>query len=371
VSGRERGPLLGDHSADVLVVGGGIPGLAVARELARRGVRVVVLEAGTTAAAGAADLGHVLVGLREPYAKTVARLGRERARGVWEQLREGHERLREAVGSLSDDCDLRRAGGFRLALDREAGTSLADSEDMLREDAFSGEFLDHWMLEARFDIRGFAAAYWGADDGELDARRLARALALEAEGHGAALHEASAVLDLDLSERSSEAVTARGRLRAELALVTGSTAGHVTALEACLVVRATRHLRVALHSQAQVPSPALVMEAPFQWTRAGGGLLVSAVGQPPWAWAERHLPASSTAGPEDWSGVRFETPDGLPLVGRVPGLAALVSCGHEVLGPGSALLAARWLAETVTRGLEAAPDAFRVERVFESPEPPK
>ena len=45
VAAPERGPLTGDIDVDVCVIGAGLAGLTAARELARRGWSVVVLEA--------------------------------------------------------------------------------------------------------------------------------------------------------------------------------------------------------------------------------------------------------------------------------------------------------------------------------------
>lgn len=354
-------PLAGEHAADVVVLGASLAGIAVARELALRRTRAVVLEPGMIAAAADSDLGHVRVGLVEPYDRAVDRLGRDAARGVWELLREGHERLAETLPTLGDDCGHRRAGGFRLALDRAAGTRLADSEDRLREDGFSGEFFDRWMLEARFDVRGFAGAYWAADDGELDARRLAQCLRSDAERCGAVFHEASPVLDLDVSERGAEAVTARGRVRAGTAVVTGSSARLVPALEERLVERSVRRGGLTLPSGAVVPAPALIVGTTVRWVTADEGLVLEAGATEEEALAARHLPDPAVAGATLWSGGILETRDGLPLVGRLAEPVLVVSCGHETLGAGSALLAARWVAEALA-GPDPTPAAFRADR---------
>src|SRR5262249_62302729 len=53
-----------------------------------------------------------------------------------------------------------------------------------------GEFLDHYMLEARFDLVGFAGAFWAADDAELDAAALAAVLRDAAVRWGAIVADA-------------------------------------------------------------------------------------------------------------------------------------------------------------------------------------
>ena len=121
-----------------------------------------------------------------PYTKARAVFGRDEARMIWECHRESHQRLRVLLPDLGDDCGYRGNGGFVLARDRQEALDLADSEDALREDGFAGEFLDHYMLEARFGVRGFSGAYWAADDGEVDAVALLRRMAAHARGAGRA-----------------------------------------------------------------------------------------------------------------------------------------------------------------------------------------
>ena len=67
---------------DVAIVGGGFTGLSAALALAKRGARVVVLEAGERVAAEASGRngGHVNNGLAVDYAEVAAKVGVERAR---------------------------------------------------------------------------------------------------------------------------------------------------------------------------------------------------------------------------------------------------------------------------------------------------
>ena len=243
-----RPPLRGTQRADVVVLGAGLTGCLAAWELARRGRRPVVLEAATVGSgASALDLGHVPTGPRLLYVEAMRRWGRDAAREAWQIQRENHDRLRELLATLGDECGYEPSGGFLVAEDRAEAEALAESEDALREDGFSGEFFDHYMLESRFGVHGFAGAYWCAEDAQLDPRRLVAALAAAAEREGATIREGSAVLAVEPSAAGVAAATEGGRVEAGAAFV---------ALEA-----ATPGLVPFLKGRV-TPLPAQWMEAP-------------------------------------------------------------------------------------------------------------
>src|SRR5215472_2613757 len=81
----ERPQLAFDLDVDVCVIGGGLAGLTVAREVARRGWSVVVLEARRIAwAASGRNGGFVLPGYSAQIEKVVERIGVPAARALWE-----------------------------------------------------------------------------------------------------------------------------------------------------------------------------------------------------------------------------------------------------------------------------------------------
>src|SRR5215469_1093437 len=79
-----RPPLSYDIDVDVCVIGGGLAGLTVAREAAKSGWSVALLEAGRLAgSASGRNTGFVLPGFGADEEKLVARVGFERARDLW------------------------------------------------------------------------------------------------------------------------------------------------------------------------------------------------------------------------------------------------------------------------------------------------
>ena len=355
-----------------MVVGAGLAGAAVAHELAARRRRVVLV--GTRDDALAPSLGHVLVGPGIPYADAIARFGRDHARQVWESQRENGDRLRLFVDGLGDGCGYRRAGGFLLAADRAEGMRLAESEDLLREDGFVGEFLDHYMLEARFDVKGFAAAYWAADDAELDAPRLLVALLAAAASEGAVVRPAGPDVTLALEDDFVVVEGPAGRLRAPWGVLTAEAGlAGIAGPEARGVRSAVlRGLTRRVAPGASLPSPARTADGAFSWQALGDRLLLAAGGRPAEApdfgpdfgklreMAGRLacLPDPETA----WEAAAGVSPDGLPVVGLVPDRPLAVAVGLGTLATSFAFMAARWLAEAIASGRDPTPAPLRPRR---------
>src|SRR5215831_1875662 len=92
VAAPERPALTQNIDVDVCVIGAGLAGLTVARELARRGWSVAVLEARRVAgSASGRNCGFVLPGLGADVRQMVARVGIDRARELWQLSAAGVE----------------------------------------------------------------------------------------------------------------------------------------------------------------------------------------------------------------------------------------------------------------------------------------
>ena len=84
VAAPERDRLVYDLDVDVCVIGGGLAGLTTARELARRGWSVAVLEANRVAwDASGRNAGIVAPGFAERPERIIERVGFERTRALW------------------------------------------------------------------------------------------------------------------------------------------------------------------------------------------------------------------------------------------------------------------------------------------------
>ncbi len=333
--------------SDVAVVGGGVMAGAVALELARAGRRPLLVPI-----PHAPEIGHAATGPAMAYAEAARRIGREAAREVWEVFRESHERLRAFLAAISDDCGYRQRGAFLLAVARAEGALLADSEDMLREDAFPGEFLDHYMLETRFPVTGFSGAYWANDDAELDAGRLAAALRAGALERGATVASVGALREISAGEGGVDARGEEGRVRARQAVLAQDALVHVADL--AIPTRRIEQVEADITPRAALPSPARTTDGRFRWQARGGSLRLHASAEPMEVDALLgRLPAHAAVRQE---AVGLATEDRMPLVGPLAGANLALACGPEPVG--LAFSAARWIAEWVRTGRDPTPAAF-------------
>jgi glycine/D-amino acid oxidase-like deaminating enzyme len=110
-SGREL-----PDSADVVVIGGGYAGINAARELARRGVAVTVLEAKTLGwGASTRNGGIVHPGYKWGPTELVERYGNDTGRALYRETLDGYETVKRLIAEESIDCDFREVGYLELA----------------------------------------------------------------------------------------------------------------------------------------------------------------------------------------------------------------------------------------------------------------
>src|SRR5262245_6323448 len=101
--------------ADVVVVGGGYTGVAAARELARRGRAVVLLEKERLGfGASTRNAGFVHPGLKASLAQLEQRHG-ERGRAVFADARRAFDLVAHLIAEEGIECDFRRDGRVVLA----------------------------------------------------------------------------------------------------------------------------------------------------------------------------------------------------------------------------------------------------------------
>jgi glycine oxidase len=356
--------------SDIIVIGAGVVGCAIAEELARRGASVEILDErpvgmGATQASA---------GVLAPYIET----------------REGHPLLELTVRSLklydgfvervAEDSGqtiaYRRTGTLTLATDEPELNALRDAADFLSRRHVSAELMDGAAARAEEPHLG-ASTIGGLlihEHGFIGAADLTRALVASARRRGAQLIEQSRARRIAIDDDDLVVETDRGTLTADAVVVAaGSWSGEVTidGVAARLPVRPVRGQLLYLtwngtplrrvtwtHRCYLVPWDngtvllgATMEEAGYDERVTVAGvrdLLESACELIPHAWSAGFQGARV--------GLRPGTPDDLPVIGvsaRLPNL--LYATGHFRNGVLLAPLTAQLVADALLeRRLDSA-----------------
>src|SRR5271170_4448459 len=101
-----RGTLRGEHRTDVAVLGGGIAGCSAALHLAKRGYRVVLLEARSVGyGASGRSGGQTIFGLAAGQKALTAQVGRDDARRLFDLSIEALDLTQSLIRDHAIDCD--------------------------------------------------------------------------------------------------------------------------------------------------------------------------------------------------------------------------------------------------------------------------
>jgi glycine/D-amino acid oxidase-like deaminating enzyme len=365
---------------DAIVVGGGIVGAACARELARGGLSVTLIEADFIGGgATAAGMGHIVVMDDSPAQFALTALSRSLLDALAPELTAGVERDR--CGTLwvaEDDAQLDSAREKQIAY-AAAGieAALLDADELRRVEP-----------ELRPDLAGGMLV---PGDGVVYPPVLARWLADDARASGAVVLEHQPVERLD----GRSVMTAGGRLDAGIvvnaagAAAPGLTPGLPIVPRRGHLVITDRHpgfcrhqvlelgylqsahsltgASVAFNVQPRVTGQVLIGSSRelVGWDRSPSRSILTRMLERAAAFMPR-LAALSVL--RSWIGFRPATADKLPLIGRWPATDGLwIAAGHEGLGITTALGTARLLGDLMLgRPPSLDPVPFDPARVLES-----
>jgi glycine/D-amino acid oxidase-like deaminating enzyme len=223
VARPERPRLNLDLDVDVCVIGAGLAGLTVAREVAQRGWSVAVLEAAHVAwAASGRNLGFVLPGYFEDIDAIVERIGLDHAKQLWVLSEQGLEYVRRTILDTNmPGVDLINGWLHVSKMDRAAAVR-ADVERM----RWIGADVEFWPAErVREQLRSpryFDAIHY-RQAFHIDPHNYALGLAALAEKAGARIFEATPAVSLDPAGVRKRVVTPDGRVRAAHVVLAGNT----------------------------------------------------------------------------------------------------------------------------------------------------
>jgi len=212
-------PLYG--RCDVAVVGGGLTGCSAALALARKGARVVLLEAETIGhAASGRNGGMCNNGFAQDYATLSARLGKERANVLYRAFDAGVDCVERLVVEEGIDCGFARTGKIKLAARPEHYDKLARTQELLAANVDPDtEMVGRDRLHEEIGSRRYHGGLIYRKSAGLHVGRFVRGLAEAAARRGVAIHEHAPMTGLRPATGGHEIDTPRGRLLAKQVLL--------------------------------------------------------------------------------------------------------------------------------------------------------
>lgn len=216
-----RAPLTIDLDVDVCVIGGGVAGLTVAREIARRGWSVAVLEAERIPwCALDRSAGIVAPGFAESIERIVDRVGLRHAKELWALASDSLSHVRRTAHELPG---VRPMSGH-LAVTRSADEGRLRARAAFLKDEFSTE-VDFWST-GKLRAALSSTRYWQAlhfpNAFHLNPLAYVHALAAAAEQAGARIFEYTHALHIDAEGVRKRVDTASARVRAGRIVLTGA-----------------------------------------------------------------------------------------------------------------------------------------------------
>ncbi|MFQ5380141.1 MAG: FAD-dependent oxidoreductase [Dehalococcoidia bacterium] len=224
-------PLRGDHTADVIIVGGGYTGLSAALHLAESFPerRIVLLE-GARVGYGASgrNCGLVLpfIGGAERTAHDLVDAGRfDEARKVFEATSAGCDLIEDLVTTRGVDCEWERVECLLGAVTPRHQARLERDQRMYAAIGLEATWLPESALRRRVDVAGYRGALTVPSSRMINPAKLATGLLALVRAGGVEVHEESPVVEIAAGSTVSVR-TPRGAVRAPLLVMATNAYTH-------------------------------------------------------------------------------------------------------------------------------------------------
>jgi len=218
---REFPELKEDVEADIAIIGGGIVGLTAALELAERGRKVVLVEAGRFGEGSTGWCAGILsASTTVDLSQVGEEFGSDRARMILQAVEAGLEKYRTLVGARAD---WQTGKSFYLAARKRHVGRFADELYAHSRYGIPASAIDEQQLRSNW--RGFHGGLCVQNEHAVHPVALLNAIAEAAYNAGAWLFEQSPVLDRKAADGSVIIRTAGGSVRAQHLLVATGVSG--------------------------------------------------------------------------------------------------------------------------------------------------
>jgi glycine/D-amino acid oxidase-like deaminating enzyme len=177
-------------AADVVVIGGGYAGINAARELARRGVAVTLLEAQTLGwGASTRNGGIVHAGYKWSADELIKRYGEGTGRALYRETLDSYELVKRLIAEESIDCDFRESGHLELAYAPSHVPELEHAREGLAAVGVSSTIVPRERIRTEIGSDAYFGGLVVEGSGLLHPGRYFAGLAAAADRAGAELHE--------------------------------------------------------------------------------------------------------------------------------------------------------------------------------------
>lgn len=371
VTATQRPRLTSELDVEVCVVGGGLAGLTVAREVARRGRSVAVLEARRIASnASGRNGGVVRPGFAEPLDSIINRVGLHRARELWGLSVRGVDYVRTASRDAAM-AGVHPVEGFLKVSNVDQDARFSRNAVLLRE-RFGAE-VELWPTDRVRELlrtdRYFQALHWPRAF-HIHPLNYALGLAAAAERSGARIFEETSAVAVDVSGDRKQVDAGEGQVHAEHVVLAGGAP-----LGPLVPIISGTMLPIMLHLAVTAPLGDRLSEV----VRFAGAIAEDRLGSDQYQVVEGNRllwGAGASTGQQDpsrlahglagrirrvfpqlgpvditqaWSGVVGYAVHGMPQLGEVmPGVWQINAFGH--LGLNTTAMAGELIASAMTEG---------------------
>jgi glycine/D-amino acid oxidase-like deaminating enzyme len=216
----KTGPLQGDVTVDVVIIGGGYTGLSSALHLAERGVKVAVLEAVEIGYGGAGrNVGLVNAGMWVMPDTLVETLGRHYGERVLNLLGNGPQRVFDLIDKHGIDCETVRAGTLHCAVGAKGFKELEQRAAQWQSRGAPVVLLDAQATAAKVGTSAYTGSLLDMRAGTIQPLAYARGLATAALSAGAEIFTQSSVISATSDGRRWSVCTAEGSASADWVIV--------------------------------------------------------------------------------------------------------------------------------------------------------
>ncbi len=222
VAAPPRPQLAVDLDVDVCVIGGGLAGLTAAREVARRGWSVALVEAERIAAnASGRNTGFVLPGFAAGPDSLIARVGFAQARDLWGLSQAGLDYVR---ASIRDDAmsEIEEGAGWLYVSKIDNGDAFMRLVGLLGDLGCEVEGWSTERLRAVLRSECYFHAVHYPQAIHIHPLNYALGLAAAAERDGARIFERTPALSIDPAGVRKRILTPAARLRADHVVLAGN-----------------------------------------------------------------------------------------------------------------------------------------------------